>query len=272
MLSIIPQFLRDPDAFFASVLRGEAIRDKAIALALSSALFLALYGFTLGLSHSFWQALSSAAKMPLLFLVTVLFCLPALYFFSLALLSTRLHMLQVTVVVLAGISVTAFLLLGLAPVTLFFVLTSENYAFFQVLAVVFVALSGFIGLYYLWRGMTLVEAGGQNGPGGWGRGLLSAWIGLYAFVASQMTWRLSPLVGDPAQPFVLLQPSRDNFYVDAIRAASRMFGFRADLDGTFAMVVCLIPLGLFLLFIGFSLGSGRKKAVPVPSRPANPVL
>lgn len=264
MLSTIPQFLRDPDAFFRSVLRGEEIRCKLVALGLSSVLFLSIYGFALGLSHSFWQALSSAVKMPLLFLVTVVFCLPALYFFSLALLATRLQMLQVMVVVLSGIGVTAFLLLGLAPVTLFFVLTSKNYAFFQVLAVAFVALSGVIGLYYLWRGMTLVETSGQNGPGSWGRWLLVAWMGLYAFVSSQMTWRLSPLVGDPTQPFVLLQPSRDNFYIDVINASGRALGVvdLSILNGGLVGIACLVPLGMLLLFLVFFLGSSRKGKNP----------
>jgi len=54
-------------------------------------------------------------------------------------------MIQVLTVVLTGIAVTAFLLLGLAPITLFFVLTSSNYPFFQVLAVLFVGISALIG-------------------------------------------------------------------------------------------------------------------------------
>lgn len=224
ILTIIPRFLRDPQAFFESVQRGEEIRSKVVSLAVSSVLFLVIYGFVTGLSHSFLQALSSAVKMPLLFVATMAFCLPALYFFSLALLRTQLRMLQVTVVVLAGIGVTAFLLLGLAPVTFFFVLTSGNYAFFQLLAVAFVAVSGCIGLYFLWRGMTRMDLGGEFAPGIFGRVLLGVWIILYAFVGSQMTWRLSPLIGDPEIPFVFLQPSRDNFYVDVIHALERATG------------------------------------------------
>src|SRR5688572_19604529 len=122
IFTILPDFLRDPDAFFNDIQKNKHVRDKAILLALSSLLSLMLYGFTVGLSHSLWQALSAAVKMPLLFLSTMLFCLPALYFFSLALLGTPLKMIQVLTLVLAGISVTSFLLLGLAPITLFFVL------------------------------------------------------------------------------------------------------------------------------------------------------
>src|SRR5512142_662300 len=108
MFTIIPRFLRSPDAFFLSILENEAVRQKATALAISSTLFLMIYGFMTGLSHSLLQALSSAVKMPLLFGATMLFTLPALYFFSLALLGTRLTMIQVTTVVLTGTSVAAF--------------------------------------------------------------------------------------------------------------------------------------------------------------------
>jgi hypothetical protein len=258
ILSFIPRFLRDPMAFFESIQRGEEIRSKVISLAVSSVLSLVTYGFVTGLSHSFLQALSSAVKMPLLFVATMAFCLPALYFFSLALLRTQLRMLQVMAMVLSGIGVTAFLLLGLSPVTLFFVLTSENYPFFQLLAVVFVAISGCIGLYFLWRGMTLVDLGGEFAPGIFGRALLGVWIALYAFVGSQMTWRLSPLIGDPERTyFVFLQPSRDNFYVDVIRAFERATGMsqlprvgNGDivsmlvLSGFCLSVLCVVALGI----------------------------
>ena len=257
ILTIIPRFLRDPQSFFESVQRGEEIKSKVVSLAVSSVLFLVIYGFVTGLSHSFLQALSSAVKMPLLFVATMAFCLPALYFFSLALLRTQLRMLQVTAVVLAGIGVTAFLLLGLAPVTFFFVLTSKSYAFFQLLAVAFVAVSGCIGLYFLWRGMTRVDLGGEFAPGLFGRALLGVWVILYAFVGSQMTWRLSPLIGDPEIPFVFLQPSRDNFYVDVIRAFERAMGMSQlswtgggdvvsmmVLSGFCFSVLCAVALGI----------------------------
>jgi hypothetical protein len=212
----------------------------------SSVLFLVIYGLVTGLAHSPLQALSSAVKMPLLFIATMAFCLPALYFFSLALLRTQLGMWQVTAVVLAGISVTAFLLLGLAPVTLFFDLTSENYAFFQLLAVVFVAISGFIGLYYLWVGMAHVNSDEGGRFDIFGRVLLVAWIVLYAFVGSQMTWRLSPFIADPEAPFAVIQPSRDNFYVDVLSALERASG------------VSIVPMSKSatgILFVGFLLTS-----------------
>ncbi|MGB8984821.1 MAG: hypothetical protein WCC12_23350, partial [Anaerolineales bacterium] len=45
----------------------------------------------------------------------------------------------------------------------------------------------------------------------------------YAFVGTQMTWRLSPFIGKPGDPFYLIRPSRDNFYVDVIHAIEEVF-------------------------------------------------
>jgi hypothetical protein len=244
LLTILPEFLRDPDEFFRSIQRNENVHEKALLLGLASLFSLLIFGFTTGLSHSLLQGFSSAIKMPILFLSSILFCLPALYFFSLALLGTPLRMIQVLTVVLSGIAVTSFLLLGLAPVTFFFVLTSENYAFFQLLTVIFVGLSSWIGVYFLWRGMTHVETARDDALKTLGRRILLLWIGLYAFIGTQMTWRLSPFIADPAQPFVWILPSRDNFYVDVIHAIQRAL----ELPAT--QIDWLIPLGLGLFCIG----------------------
>jgi hypothetical protein len=263
ILTIIPRLLQNPQVFYQSVQREEELKPKAYALFISTTLFLSIYGFVTGLSHSWLQALSSAVKMPLLFLITLAFTLPALYFFALALLGLKFSMLQALVVVLSGIGVTAFLLLGLAPVTLFFVLTSSNYPFFQLLAVVLVAISGFTGMYYLLRGFTWVERDSELTMGSVGRALLGAWIVLYGFVGAQMAWRLSPMVGDPSVPFVLFRPSRDNFFVDVTHALEQTIGVTrsGSVESEYlGRLVCGGIIGLAMLFIGISLGSRQKKS------------
>jgi hypothetical protein len=212
-------------------------------------------------------ALSSAVKMPILFLVSMAFCLPALYFFSLALLATPLKMLQVLTVVLLGMGVTSFLLLGLAPITLFFVLTSSNYAFFQLLAVAFTGVSAWIGVYFIWRGMTFVDALRDNATQQLGRRILLLWIILYGFVGTQMTWRLSPFIGNPEDPFYLVKPSRNNFYVDVIHAAQDALQIpNSDVNWIAPMLttgLCLLTLGAMVYVGRLFLGSNSKhKAIP----------
>ena len=218
LFTIMPEFLRNPDEFFRSIQRNEDVIQKAVTLSLVSLFSFMVYGFMVGLAKEPLQSISAAVKVPVLFLSTMAFCLPALYFFSLTLLGTPLRFLQVLTVVLSGISVTAFLLLGLAPITLFFVLTSNSYEFFQLLAVIFVGISAGLGVYFLWRGMTLVETARNDVLNVIGKRILFAWILLYGFVGTQMTWRLSPFIGKPEDPFYLIRPSRDNFYIDVINA------------------------------------------------------
>ncbi len=265
LFTILPDFLRNPDDFFRSIQREENIREKAILLGISSLLYLLAYGFVTGLQHSFLQALSSAIKMPLLFLATMLFCLPALYFFSLALLGTPLKMIQVLTVVLTGISVTSFLLFGLAPIIFFFVLTSENYPFFQLLTVAFVGLSSWIGVYFLWRGMSLVETARVDGLQSLGKRILMFWIVLYAFIGTQMAWRLSPFIADPAQPFILIQPSRDNFYIDVFNALGQALNTPKS-DGSWVgpLGIAMFCMGTFIVMIfagGLFFASGRSRRV-----------
>lgn len=261
-LTIIPTFLKDPEAFFASVQRNENLRSKAVSLVISSAVFLVIFGFATGLSHTWMQALSTAVKMPLLFLLTLAFTLPALYFFALALLNIQFSAVQAGVVFLSGIGVTSFLLLGLSPVTFFFVLTSTNYPFFQLLAVLFVAISGFSGLHYILKGFTWVDKDQELAGGTLGNLLLRAWIILYGFVGAQMTWRLSPFIGKPEDPFYIIRPSRDNFFIDVLNAIKQTFGittteFLPFYEGTF---LCLGVLVIMVLAIGGWLGSRRRLA------------
>ena len=82
-LALIETILRDRQAVFAEIRRGTNLAASIRTMLLFSAGFLALYGGVMGSTHSVLQVLSSALKLPLLFLVTLVVCAPALYFFNL---------------------------------------------------------------------------------------------------------------------------------------------------------------------------------------------
>ncbi len=260
VFTIIPQFLQNPQEFYESIQRGEKLKSKAISLFLSTLIFLIIYGFATGLSRSWQQAFSTALKMPILFLLTLAFTLPALYFFALALLNIQFSALQAGIVILSGVGVTAFLLLGLAPVTLFFSATSSNYPFFQLLAVVFVAISGFLGLYYILRGIAWVDTNNELQSNSIGSILLKAWVFLYAFVGAQMTWRLSPFIGNPKDEFVFIRPSRDNFFVDVLNAIQDAFGLSIEKSGfdMLGLYFCGGVIAVIALVVGIFVGSRKK--------------
>jgi hypothetical protein len=73
---------------------------------------------------------------------------------------------------------------------------------------------------------------------------------------------LSPIVGDPDQPFVLLQPSRDNFYVDLLRAVGCVSG----LGEAGSLAVPLATLLALAIVVGvWALSAAR------PARTSDPV-
>ena len=260
----VPTLLRDPQAFYDAVQSDDGVPNRAAQLVFSSMCFLFVYGFVTGLAHSPLQALYAGLKMPMLFLTTMAFCSPALYFFSLAVLGTRLTFWQAVTVVLGGIGVTAFLLFGLAPVTLFFVLTSRDWAFFQLLAVVFVAISGYVGLYFLWGGMALVDDTRDRSTRRLANWILRAWTVLYGFVGSQMAWRLSPFIGELDQPVVWVLPSHDNFYVDVLHALQSVLG-------TGDSLLIAVPAGVSLLaiaLVALLALNGAKGSAPAPREAA----
>ncbi len=78
-MGVIEGLLRNRYRFFSEVREGVEIPGKIRAMLLVSAGFLALFGAVIGSDHSVWQALASSVKLPLLFLVTLLVCLPTLY-------------------------------------------------------------------------------------------------------------------------------------------------------------------------------------------------
>lgn len=275
IFTIVPQFLKDPESFYQSVLANQNLKAKAAGLFLSSLVFLMVYGLMTGLSHSWQQGISTALKMPVLFLATLAITLPALYFFSLAFLNVRFSVAQAGIVVLTGIGVSAFLLLGLAPVTAFFVFTSTNYAFFQLLAVFFVAISGMTGLFYILKGFRQVDRDGELSRNTVGNLLMKAWVILFGFVGAQMTWRLSPFIGDPKAPFAVINPSRDNFFVDVFNALSRAFGL-SSLGGILdtATMICsgIVILSIFVIVwvITDRIREHQKTSAPAPA-PLAPV-
>ncbi len=222
-LAIIETILRDRRQFFREIREGMGIGDKMRAMLISSIAFFALYGAVMGSSHSLWQALSSAAKLPLLFLSTLIICAPTLYFFNLIFGSNQSLSQNVTLI-LTAITVTAVLLLSFAPIVMFFLLTTNHYQFFKLLNVALFAIAGVIGVLFLRWGMEAVSLGGQQGSQA-RRTVVWLWIIVYAFVGSQMAWTLRPFVGAPGLDFELFRQLGSNFYANIFASIGEILGF-----------------------------------------------
>jgi hypothetical protein len=156
-LLIIERILRDRDGIWRQVVEERDLKPLTMQMVVSSVVGLACYGIVLGASHSFAQAVSSAIKLPLLFLATLAICLPTLYLFNL-IFGARLSMMQAVALIMVSITVISVLALAFAPISLFFLISADNYPFFKLLNVAILVLAAFVGLKFLTSGMATLNA------------------------------------------------------------------------------------------------------------------
>jgi len=225
-VTLIDTLLRNRPQFFDEVRQNSELPEKMRTMLAASFVALALYGVLLGATHSLWQSVSSALKLPLLFLATLLICAPVLYVLNS--LGTNQRLSQSIVLVLSSISVTAVLLLSFAPVTLFFILTApDSYQFFKLINVFFFTISGVMGASCLHQGLKIVWPGQPNAAGATRsqRLMFWLWLMLYGFVGSQVAWTIRPFVGYPGVPFEPVRQFGGNVYTNILASLGEILGF-----------------------------------------------
>ena len=162
-LLVIERILRDRQGIWQQVVEDRALNRLTGQMLVSSVVALACYGAVLGSFHSVLMALTSAVKLPLLFLVTLAICLPTLYLFNLVF-GARLSVRQSLALVMVALTVTAMLAVAFAPIALFFLITAPDYGFFKLLNVAILALSALVGLRFLTGGMRVLNENGLLAP------------------------------------------------------------------------------------------------------------
>jgi hypothetical protein len=245
-LLVIERILRDREGIWQQIKSEYRLNALIGQMLVSATGALACYGLVLGFSNGLPQALASAIKLPVLFFLTLAICLPTLYLFNL-LFGARLSVRQALALVLVAITVTAVLTLAFAPISLFFLITAPSYAFFKLLNVAIMTLTGAVGIGFLIGGMrslnTLAAAELAAEPANLpvpaeaqigetpqptierpvSVGLLNIWIVLYGFVGTQLAWTLRPFFGDPNKPFQIFRPIESNFYVNIVQTLMNLF-------------------------------------------------
>ena len=267
-----------PLATLDRVLRGDYLRaeqlqagtiDVPARMLIGLGLLLGgVYGFGVGsyalfrgADQAMWQALASALKVPLLFLLTLLVTFPSLYVFA-ALQRLPLDLSNTLRLLLVAILVHLTILASLAPVFAFFAASTQSYAFMLLLNVAFFTVGGVLGLLVLRRATVLMygqlEAAppiaapapapatlpapdvatatppAARSPGGGSAGnrrageqarrMLRIWALVYGITGAQMGWLLRPFLGSPDLPFTLFRPREGNFFQGLLRAIGALFG------------------------------------------------
>lgn len=227
--STVISLLRDRQEFLEEIYQGIGLKSKIASLLISSSCFFAIYGGIIGSFSSPFQIISSAIKLPALYLITLLICLPTLYIFN-VLFGSKQSIAKHFTFLLASVSVISILLCGFAPVTLFFLITVNDYSFFLLLNVAIFALTGIVGVSFLYQVMKpSVSAKTHENFAKPTRGediiasntaqsvkirtnILRFWLVLYGFVGSQLGWTLRPFFGSPGQQFELFRAREGSFF------------------------------------------------------------
>lgn len=217
------KLLRDRPLFLEEVYKQVRLEQKIVSLLTCSCLFLALYGAVIGASNSWLQMLASAIKLPALYLITLLVCLPTLYIFD-GVAGSHRTFNQYLTLLLASTSAISIMLLAFAPVTLFFHLSINDYVFFKLLNVMVFAVTGVIGVRFFYRGISFVaEQDAVENPRS--LSVVKAWLVLYGFVGSQLGWTLRPFFGAPGEGFALFRELESNFYLHVLKVITQTLGW-----------------------------------------------
>jgi hypothetical protein len=214
--------LKDRFSFIHEIHNSEKLNSKIISLLLISFSCFAIYGGIIGAtnSHTPIQIISSAIKLPALYLITLIVCLPTLYIFN-AFFGSRSTIRQHWAYLLSAITVIGILLCGFAPISLFFLLTVNDKFFFLLLNVTIFALTGVLGVSFLYQMMKPNEEEEQGGNIQIRKNILRFWLGLYGFVGTQLGWTLRPFFGT-GNGFELFRPREGSFFTAIWESVHRL--------------------------------------------------
>ncbi len=211
--------LRDRDSFWDAVGASSLDWKDALSLVLFVVLACGLYGAVLAGWRSPRLSGYVALKMPLLFLGTT--AIVAVFnWMTATCLGAGLSFRSTVFVVLASMTMGCWILLGLVPVALFFLISGVSYAgthdelryahnLILMTHIVILAIAGVAGNASLLRGLRHVVNERCRVSA-----LFMVWLTAFAFVGCQLSWILRPFVGSPFYPVEFMRADclDRNFY------------------------------------------------------------
>jgi hypothetical protein len=223
--SVLIRLLRDRKTFLDDVRNSVKLETKIASLLIASSFFFSIYGAIIGSYSGGLQIISSAIKLPALYLITLIICLPTLYFFDI-LFGSKLGFKQYVTMALTAVSVISVLLFSFAPVVLFFLISVKGYDFFLLLNVLIMGITGGVGVRLFYKGMRDMVNDSEAIEQNLRQRLLKGWVILYALVGSQLGWTLRPFFGSEGELFQIFRPEiNGNFYAKVLESIGTMLGF-----------------------------------------------
>jgi hypothetical protein len=211
---------QNSDEYFEILSDSEFSKKYVTKQILFILLFSFIYGVVMGSYNGFLQSVVTGVKIPCLIFLSLMVCFPALYVIQYMIGST-MSVYQMTNIILSGFIVFSTIALSFAPIVVFFMITSNNYAFVKLLHVSIFTFSGIFAVKTIINGLTF-SCEKKNIYPKLGMQIFKIWIIILAFVSSQLAWNLRPFVGDKGLPFELFRKRESNFYVAVFKSVGNL--------------------------------------------------
>lgn len=219
-LSIFKVF-QHSDEYFEML--GDSVISRKLVLrqVLVILLFSFLYGVVMGSYNGILQSMATGIKVPCLIFLSLIIWFPALFVIQYMIGST-MTLSQMANIILSGFIVFTTIALSFAPIVIFFMITSDIYAFLKLLHVAIFIFAGIFAIKTIMKGLSF-SCEKKNIYPKMGLTIFQIWVFIMAFVSSQLAWNLRPFVGSRSLPFELFRARESNFYVAVIQSAGDLF-------------------------------------------------
>ncbi len=198
-VGIVGPILQHPTAFFAEIVQNHELGQKISGMFIASTIFLTLYGAMLGLGNirsSFYLAIA----IPVLFLSSLIICLPVMYLSDVMTGSQR-SLSQICAVLLTALTAASTVLFSFSLLVGLISLTGNFYRPFMLNTTV-LGLAIFIGLTYMSRGILLTsQVDTTHHLSKVNQQIHLFWLILFLLVITQIAW------GIVLKGYVMLQLS-----------------------------------------------------------------
>ena len=220
-LRLLPS-LHNNEAYFDMLAHEEQLGRRVFQMTMFFTGLTFFYGLVMGCYSGFMQALTAGVKVPVMFFLSLLVCFPA-FFLLHFILGSRMRLLQMTAIILAGFVLTGAIMVSFTPIIVFFVLTGGNYHFLQLLHVGVFALAGGFGMKMVLDALKYSCEEKSIYPQT-GVVVFRFWVVILAFVGIQLAWNLRPFLAERGEPYALFRKYEGNFYTAVIYSFQQLTG------------------------------------------------
>jgi hypothetical protein len=179
-------------------------------------IFTFLYGIIMGSYNGWLQSLVTGIKIPVLIMLSLFICFPALYVIQ-SMIGSTMTISQMANIIFSGIFVFSTIALSFGPIVIFFMITSDSYSFLKLLHVAILAFSGIFAVKTIISGLKF-SCERKNLYPRLGMTIFKIWVFIIAFVSSQLAWNLRPFVGSRELQFEIFREREGNFFIAVIHS------------------------------------------------------